>query len=310
MYGLAFNTNDSQGFLEDVRTALREAGKRMDESLIREKSRKVLDAILHDYSHLYITTIHSFFQKILRNLARELGKGSRFNLEMNTAQVRLDAVNQMVENAHQNPQLLQWLTTYVENKLEQDGNWHFKDEVYRFSACIYDEFFQEHERLLHKQLDNNPGVFNQLKNHHQKLLKEYKAFFQMTWKKVSDLLISNDLDPADFIQKGSVFNFWKSLAENQKGEVSKTKPNWWMFPRIRRDVFCFCSTSAVSRRMRHNSFSANEITSFLRLPVFVDQFSGLSNSLEMVLLTSPDSGKHPPVGFGLVYHQRNQRDKC
>ncbi|MDR1632421.1 MAG: UvrD-helicase domain-containing protein [Dysgonamonadaceae bacterium] len=222
LYGLAFNTNDSQGFLDSVRTALREAGKHVDESFIREKARKVLDAILHDYSHLYITTIDSFFQKILRNLARELGKGSRFNLEMNTAQVRLDAVNQMIENAHQNPQLLQWLTTYVENKLEQDDNWHFKDEVYRFSASIYDEFFQEHEQLLHEQLDNNPAIFNRLKTHHQKLLREYKTFFQTTWKRVSDLLINNGLEPAEFIQKGTVFNFWKNLADNQKGEVNKT----------------------------------------------------------------------------------------
>lgn len=222
LYGLAFNTSDSHGFLDSVQTALHEAGKHIGESFIREKAGKVLDAILHDYSHLYITTIDSFFQKILRNLARELGKGSRFNLEMNTAQVRLDAVNQMIENAHQNPQLLQWLTTYVENKLEQDDKWHFKDEVYRFSASIYDEFFQEHEQLLHKQLDNNPAIFSRLKTHHQKLLREYKTFFQTTWHKVSDLLISSRLEPADFIQKGTVFNFWKNLAENQKGEVNKT----------------------------------------------------------------------------------------
>ena len=225
LYGLAFNTGDSQEFLDSVQTALHEAGKHADESFIREKARRVLDAILHDYSHLYITTIDSFFQKILRNLARELGKGSRFNLEMNTAQVRLDAVNQMIENAHQNPQLLQWLTTYVENKLEQDDNWHFKDEVYRFSASIYDEFFQEHEQLLHKQLDNNPAIFSRLKIHHQKLLRDYKTFFQTTWNKVSGLLINNGLEPADFIRKGSIFDFWKNLAETQKGEVNKTVSN-------------------------------------------------------------------------------------
>jgi ATP-dependent exoDNAse (exonuclease V) beta subunit len=242
LYGLAFNTNDSQGFLDSLLMALSDAGKPMDESLIREKSRKILYAILNDYSNLHITTIDSFFQRILRNLARELGKGSRFNLEMNTAQVRLDAVGRMIENAHRNPQLLQWLTTYVENKLEQDGNWHFKDEVYRFSACIYDEFFQEHERLLHKQLDNNPDIFNYLKTHHQKLLKEYKIFFQMTWKKVSDILINNELEPIDFIQKGIVFNFWKNLAENQKGEVSKSisklldnPENWSTKTNIRRN---------------------------------------------------------------------------
>ncbi|GHT62007.1 DNA helicase [Bacteroidia bacterium] len=264
LYGLAFNTNDSQGFLDSVGTALHEAGKPMDEALIREKSRKVLDAILHDYSHLYITTIDSFFQKILRNLARELGKGSRFNLEMNTAQVRLDAVGRMVENAHQNPQLLQWLTTYVENKLEQDGNWHFKDEVYRFSACIYDEFFQEHERLLHKQLDNNPGVFNHLKNHHQKLLKEYKTFFQITWKKISDLLINNDLAPADFILKGTVFNFWKNLAENQRGEVTKSisklldNPENW-------------STKTNKRRNEVIALAENELCNILQETIGVLQ---------------------------------------
>jgi ATP-dependent exoDNAse (exonuclease V) beta subunit len=222
LYGLAFYTFDSKGFFESVKKALADSGKPANETLIREKAQLILETILHDYSRLYITTIDSFFQKILRNLARELGRGSRFNIEMNTAKVRLDAVNQMVENAHKNPQLLQWLTTYVENKLEQDGNWRFKEEVYRFSACIYDEFFQEHEYLLHNQLDNNPAIFNDLKNQHTRLLKEYKTWFQKTDKTVLDLLDANQLDTSDFIQKGSVFNFWKSLAEKQKGEVTKT----------------------------------------------------------------------------------------
>jgi ATP-dependent exoDNAse (exonuclease V) beta subunit len=222
LYGLAFNTSDSKGFLQSVKEALADSGKSRDEAFIRSKALNILDAILHDYSRLYITTIDSFFQKILRNLARELGKGSKFNIEMNTAKIRLDAVNQMVENAHQNPQLLQWLTTYVENKLEQDGNWRFKDEVYRFSACIYDEFFQEHEHVFREQLDNNPTIFNDLRSVHNTLIKKYKVFFQKTYKTVLDVLAENFLDPSDFIQKGSVINFWRNLAENKKGEITKT----------------------------------------------------------------------------------------
>lgn len=264
LYGLAFNTNDSQGFLDSVRTALHEAGKHAGEVFIREKARKVFNAVLHDYSHLYITTIDGFFQKILRNLARELGKGSRFNLEMNTAQVRLDAVNQMIENAHLNSQLLQCLITYVENKLEQDDNWHFKDEVYRFSASIYDEFFQEHEQLLHKQLNHNPDIFNQLKTHHQNLLREYRTFFQTTWKRVSGLLINNGLEPAEFIQKGTVFNFWKNMAENQKGDVNKTiakllenAGNW--------------STKTSKRRDEIIALAENELCGILRETVYVWQ---------------------------------------
>jgi len=222
LYGLAFATEDSKKFLNSIQTALKEAGKPMDETAIREKANGILNAIIHDYSRLHITTIDSFFQKVLRNLARELGRGSKFNIEMNSAKVRLDAVNRMIENAHKDPQLLQWLTTYVENKLEQDGNWRFKEEVYRFSACIYDEFFQEHETVLREQLNNNPSIFNDLRNYHFALLQKYKAFFKETYRQAIDLLNENQLEPDDFFRKGAVFNFWRDLAENQRGEIKKT----------------------------------------------------------------------------------------
>jgi ATP-dependent exoDNAse (exonuclease V) beta subunit len=222
LYGLAFATEDSKGFADSIRQVLRESGKIAGEAFIRERAGVVLNHIIHDYSRLSITTIDSFFQKILRNLARELGLGSKFNIEMNTAKIRADAVKAIVENAHLNPQLLSWMTTYVENKLEQDDNWRFKDEVYRFSSCIYDEFFQEHEQALQYQLDNNPSIFNDLKNHHQFLLKQYRDFFRQTYQKVSDLLIANQLDSSDFMQKGAVFNFWRNLAENKKVEPNKT----------------------------------------------------------------------------------------
>jgi len=225
LYGLAFETADSRGFLKSVEDALKEAGRPMEEPLIRKRAGEILNAIIHDYSRLYITTIDSFFQKILRNLARELGRGSKFNIEMNSAKVRIDAVSRMIENAHQDPRLLQWLTTYVENKLEQDGNWRFKDDVYRFSACIYDEFFQEHEKVLRNQLNENPAIFSDIKSYHYSLLQEYKAFFKETYRQVIDLLNENHLDASDFIRKGVVFDFWKNLAENQQGEIGKTIEN-------------------------------------------------------------------------------------
>ena len=222
LYGLAFETPDSKGFLKSLKNALNEAGRPMEEFLISKKAGEILNAIIHDYSRLYITTIDSFFQKILRNLARELGRGSKFNLEMNSAKIRMEAVSRMIENAHRDPRLLQWLTTYVENKLEQDGNWRFKDDVYRFSACIYDEFFQEHETILRNQLNENPSIFNDIKNYHHALLQKYKAYFKETYRQAIDLLNANHLEPNDFMQKGSVFEFWKNLAENQQGEITKT----------------------------------------------------------------------------------------
>ena len=222
LYGLAFATVDSKSFLNSLQSALKEAGRPMEESLIRKKAGEILHAIIHDYSRLYITTIDSFFQKVLRNLARELGRGSKFNIEMNSAKVRWEAVNSMIENAHKNPQLIQWLTVYVENKLEQDGNWRFKDEVYDFSACIYDEFFQEHEAALLSQLNKNPSIFSDLIKYHFSLLQEYKKYFKQTYRHVINLLNTYNLDTSDFYLKGIVFDFWRNLAENQKADITIT----------------------------------------------------------------------------------------
>ena len=222
LYGLAFGTADSVDFLNSVANALEEAGRKMDEPSIRSKAGGILQTIIHDYSRLHITTIDSFFQKVLRNLARELGRSSKFNIEMNSAKVRREAVNRMIENAHRDSRLLQWLTTYIENKLEQDGNWRIKEDIYLFSECIYDEYFQEHEAVLRSQLYKNPSIFSDIVKFHLTLLHEYKTYFGQVYGKVIDLLNINQMNTDDFYQKDTVFDFWKKLANNQSAKIEKT----------------------------------------------------------------------------------------
>lgn len=222
LYGLAFACKDSEGFLESVRNALKEAGQPLSDEKIRQQSRLVLQEILHDYSRLNITTIDSFFQKVLRNLARELGKGSRFNLEMNTGKVLSDAVSAMIENANENEQLLNWLTAYMEDKLDKGENWRIENSVLSFSQCIFNEYFQEHENTLKKQLDGNPGIFRQLWEEHEKRQQLYKAFFKEVYTEVDQLIGNAGLELSDFSRKGTVINFFRKLAE---GDIAGANPN-------------------------------------------------------------------------------------
>jgi ATP-dependent exoDNAse (exonuclease V) beta subunit len=225
LYGLAFCTDDSAGFLEDVRAAIGDEGLLMTESEIRGRAGRLLTAIVHDYSRLNITTIDSFFQKILRSIARELGAGSRFNIEMNSQRVRLDAVNAIIENSNCEPQLLEWLTAYVESKLEENGNWRFRDEVYRFSACIYDEYFQERERELRSLLDENEGVIMEIVKRHRSVVGQCRDFFRQVNRQAVGIAGDAMLSKADFFRNGAVFNFWNNLAENQAAELTVTIVN-------------------------------------------------------------------------------------
>jgi len=222
LYGLAFNCEDSKKFLNSLQEELAKNNWPMEEKVIRDKAKSVLQEILHDYSRLYITTIDSFFQKVLRNLARELGKGSKFNLEMNSFKVLSDAVSSMIENAHEKPQVLDWLTTYIEDRLEEGNNWRIDREILNFSRCIFDEHFQEHESVLKNQLEGNPKIFEQIWNQHIQIQKECREFFKTTYTGIAKIIEQNNFSLGDFSRNGTVINFLKKLAD---GDFTTANPN-------------------------------------------------------------------------------------
>ncbi len=224
LYGLASGCDDSKVFMQSLLEALQKAGKPMKEEEIRTKANVVFNQIIHDYSRLYITTIDSFFQKVLRNLARELGKGSKFNIEMNSGKILSEAVKSMIENANDNPQLLEWLTTYIENKLDEGSNWRIEKEIFDFSKCIFNEYFQEHEFVLKKQLESNPAIFEEIWKQQGKIQKDCKDFFRKSYNEIQQILQQRNLDISDFSYKGTTINFFKKLSDGDysRAEVNKT----------------------------------------------------------------------------------------
>jgi ATP-dependent exoDNAse (exonuclease V) beta subunit len=198
LYGLAFDTEDSATFRASLRDALREAGHSLPDIQIRTRAAQALYAILHDYSRLNITTIDSFFQKVLRNLARELGQGSKFNLEMNVGKVLQEAVRDTIEKAAQNKQVLAWLTTYVEHKMEDERNWRVDRDLFAFSHCIYNEFFQENEQTLRRQLADNPRIFSELNQRQHALQNQCRQTFRHIHHQADTLLAAHALTLDDF----------------------------------------------------------------------------------------------------------------
>ena len=222
LYGLAFDCEDSKGFLTSLQKALKKSNYSIKDENIRSKAKVILTEILTDYSHLHITTIDSFFQKVLRNLARELGKGSKFNLEMNSFKVLSEAVGSMIENAHENAQVLDWLTTYIEERLDEGSNWRIDREILNFSRCIFDEYFQEHEDILKMQLEDNPKIFEQIRTQHNQIQKECKDTFKSNYAEITRIIEQQNFSLDDFSRKGTVINFIKKLAD---GDFATAKPD-------------------------------------------------------------------------------------
>lgn len=66
---------------------------------IQGNAQTALDLILHDYPRFSISTIDSFFQRIIRSLARELHLPIRFDIEMDQDTVVESITESLLEEA-------------------------------------------------------------------------------------------------------------------------------------------------------------------------------------------------------------------
>ena len=90
------------------------------EDWIRKESKEILNSILHDFSRFSVSTIDSFFQKVLRAFAREVGLHSGFSIELDHSTILSAAVDEMIASAAVDTQLKDWLIKYAKSNIEEE----------------------------------------------------------------------------------------------------------------------------------------------------------------------------------------------
>ena len=92
-----------------------------------------LTTILHDYNHFWIETIDSFFQRVLRNMAREIGVSSGFELVIDDKDYRVQAVEELKEDTQTNKKLDECLRAYIDERKQEGKKWNFEKDMEEFS---------------------------------------------------------------------------------------------------------------------------------------------------------------------------------
>ena len=91
LFGIAIADSSSEAYLDVIKESMK-----LPEEEIRDRARKALSLLIHDYSRFRVETIDSFFQSIMRNLARELELGANMNIVLSNEEVLSDAVDAMI----------------------------------------------------------------------------------------------------------------------------------------------------------------------------------------------------------------------
>lgn len=145
LFALAHHLSSGDDYVKELHHCM----PQLTDSDIQQRAAQALEGILNAYHYFRVETIDSFFQRILRNLARELGLKANLNVGLNDKEVEQQAVDEIISNINNDKDpLLGWMMDFVNERIEADKNWNVIGQIKDFGMNIFRDFYKEHRQQL------------------------------------------------------------------------------------------------------------------------------------------------------------------
>ena len=189
---------------------------RLDDSAVNARAKQILTTILHDYSSFSISTIDKFFQQVIRSFARDIGVHGGYNLELDSSSTLEQSVDNLFMDLSkpENKQLLQWLTHFAEERIEQSENWNMRGSIIGLGKEVFKESYQHKAEDTNKKLHEREFLSNYRKN--LRLIKtEFETKLKQKATAALRMIVLNGLELEQF--KGGSRSAMKTLEKLQGG---------------------------------------------------------------------------------------------
>ena len=153
LYGIAHQLPDSDGYLKAIqeRTGY-------EPRFISERAGMALNNLLNNYNYFRVETIDTFFQSVLRNMARELDLTTNLRIGLNDYQVEELAVDQLISDLTTTDVMLQWILKYIMENIQDDKSWNVISQIKNFGCHIFRDDYKAVSHELEKKMQE-PGFF-------------------------------------------------------------------------------------------------------------------------------------------------------
>ena len=221
LYGIWKRLPESKGYMEKIM-----ADTGCTEQFLSERAGMALMNIVNNYSYFRIETIDSFFQSVLRNLARELDLTANLRVELNDTQIEQNAVDELVEGLGRNDELLKWIMDYIKENIDEEKNWNVIEQIKNFGKNIFKEFYKTNSKQLNEVLLRK-GFFKDFTSRLHKMRAEAEQRMKDTGQLFFDTLEQHGISLADLKnkEKGPGGYFMRLKNGVFDGSIVKTRVN-------------------------------------------------------------------------------------
>lgn len=193
----------------------------ISQAKIAENAQLALSNILHDYDRFAVSTIDSFFQRILRTFARETGLYGTYEVDLDQDAVLEEACDRLLLSVEDDLPLRNWLLSMSEDQLGEGKNWQIRDKILELGKELHKEPFQKylvHQSSAEVEREKLDGLKRELVLVRKAYEKQIRGFGNKALKIISDA----DLQASDF--KGGSRSFVNYFAYWAAFRTDKLEP--------------------------------------------------------------------------------------
>lgn len=225
---------------------------KLSEVEIQKRAKETLTHLLHHYGFFSISTIDTFFHRVIRAFSREIGLQGSFGIELDTDKVA-EFISSDVFTDIDDPQLKEWLVEFAGSKLGDGEGYEFRGEVRELAKQLFKEEFKD---LAQKQFEDGQAK-EKLKTLKGKLLSTKRNFengLAEVGKKFFKVQELSGIELDDFAggSKRTIPNFFERLKSgdikdpfNKTILTAKDDPEKW-------------STKTSAKKDQITQFAANQ----------------------------------------------------
>ncbi|WP_421978735.1 UvrD-helicase domain-containing protein [Roseivirga seohaensis] len=176
---------------------------------IQQRAEEAYDLIIHNYGRFEVSTIDSFFSRVLKSFARELDLPLSYEVEMNTSMALQEAMNELFKSLDDNKEVRQWLTQYAKEQIESDKSWNVDQQIEKLGKNLFTESFQDGFSGLNLTFEELKKIIESLRSD----IKSFEVQLKKYGNEALDLISQHGLQVADFSggQARSVANTFVKL---------------------------------------------------------------------------------------------------
>ena len=188
------------------------------------RAKLVLETILHNYSDFLVSTIDSFFTRILRSFAREIKLQIGYDIELDQDTALEKVADEMLDEIGTNKELTDYITGYVFNNIDDDKGWKIDKYIKGLAKEIFKERYREKKNILeNKDVADTKNKVSELTKLLKNIKNTFENYFDEKSREAEEIINTHHLTIDDFLQKkagvmGYLLNHLRNKGDYEPGK--------------------------------------------------------------------------------------------